>query len=60
MSGTRWPSGWSPTAGCTPKSGVPDGFHYEITVDGKTVYTADPSLTEEQRTLIQRVLKEGA
>ena len=37
-----------------------DGFHYEITVDGKTVYTADPRLTDEQRTLISRVLKEGA
>ncbi|MEX3099971.1 hypothetical protein DF268_31570 [Streptomyces sp. V2] len=40
--------------------GVPDGFAYEITVDGKTVYAADPRLTEEQRTLISRVLKEGA
>lgn len=44
----------------TPSVGVPDGFHYEITVDGKTVYTADPRLTDEQRTLISRVLKEGA
>ena len=43
-----------------PKAGVPDGFHYEITVDGKTVYTADPRLTEEQRKLISKVLKEGA
>ncbi|MFD5077861.1 protealysin inhibitor emfourin [Streptomyces sp. NPDC058371] len=40
--------------------GVPDGFSYEITVDGKTVYAADPKLTEEQRQLISRVLKEGA
>ncbi|MFI1924062.1 protealysin inhibitor emfourin [Streptomyces sp. NPDC020377] len=40
--------------------GVPDGFSYEITVDGRTVYAADPRLTEEQRTLISRVLKEGA
>jgi hypothetical protein len=40
--------------------GVPDGFSYEITVDGKTVYAADPRLTEEQRTLISKVLKEGA
>ncbi|MCX4974615.1 MULTISPECIES: protealysin inhibitor emfourin [unclassified Streptomyces] len=40
--------------------GVPDGFSYEITVDGKTVYAADPRLTEEQRSLISRVLKEGA
>ncbi|BBC36465.1 putative Metalloprotease [Streptomyces graminofaciens] len=44
----------------TPPLGVPDGFAYEITVDGKTVYCADPRLTDEQRTLISRVLKEGA
>ena len=44
----------------TPPLGVPDGFSYEITVDGKTVYAADPRLTEEQRELIRRVLKEGA
>ncbi|GAA3822934.1 hypothetical protein GCM10022403_065510 [Streptomyces coacervatus] len=43
-----------------PSIGVPDGFNYEITVDGKTVYAADPRLTEEQRKLISRVLKEGA
>ncbi|CUW28391.1 MULTISPECIES: protealysin inhibitor emfourin [Streptomyces] len=44
----------------TPPAGVPDGFGYEITVDGRTVYAADPRLTEEQRELISRVLKEGA
>jgi glycosyltransferase involved in cell wall biosynthesis len=44
----------------TPPLGVPDGFSYEITVDGKTAYAADPRLTEEQRELIRRVLKEGA
>jgi hypothetical protein len=44
----------------TPPIGVPDGFGYQITVDGKTVYCADPRLTEEQRKLISRVLKEGA
>ncbi|MFE1438880.1 protealysin inhibitor emfourin [Streptomyces sp. NPDC058739] len=44
----------------TPPVGVPDGFSYQITVDGKTVYCADPRLTEEQRRLISRVLKEGA
>ncbi|MEU5362530.1 protealysin inhibitor emfourin [Streptomyces sp. NPDC005925] len=44
----------------TPPVGVPDGFSYRITVDGTTVYCADPRLTEEQRTLISRVLKEGA
>ncbi|WP_133911748.1 protealysin inhibitor emfourin [Streptomyces sp. NBC_00582] len=43
-----------------PSLGVPDGFSYEITVDGKTVYAADPRLTPEQRKLISRVLKEGA
>ncbi|MEU5090211.1 protealysin inhibitor emfourin [Streptomyces sp. NPDC021356] len=41
-------------------AGVPDGFHYEITVDGRTVHAADPRLTEDQRALISRVLKEGA
>jgi hypothetical protein len=44
----------------TPPIGVPDGFSYQVTVDGKTVYCADPRLTEEQRKLISRVLKEGA
>ncbi|MEU9477730.1 protealysin inhibitor emfourin [Streptomyces sp. NPDC048191] len=44
----------------TPPVGVPDGFRYEITVDGRTVYAADPRLTEEQRELVSRVLKEGA
>jgi ribosome recycling factor len=39
---------------------VPDGFSYQITVDGKTVYCSDPRLTDEQRKLISRVLKEGA
>ncbi|MFC8537276.1 protealysin inhibitor emfourin [Streptomyces sp. NPDC057249] len=40
--------------------GVPDGFSYRITVDGRTVHCADPRLTEAQRALISRVLKEGA
>ncbi|MEU6032722.1 protealysin inhibitor emfourin [Streptomyces tauricus] len=44
----------------TPPIGVPDGFSYQITVDEKTVYCADPRLTDEQRKLISRVLKEGA
>ncbi|MEV3860192.1 protealysin inhibitor emfourin [Streptomyces sp. NPDC050095] len=44
----------------TPPIGVPDGFSYTITVDGRTVYCADPRITEEQRKLITRVLKEGA
>ncbi|MHC0429857.1 protealysin inhibitor emfourin [Streptomyces sp. O3] len=44
----------------TPPVGVPDGFGYQITVDGRTVYCADPHLTEAQRELISRVLREGA
>lgn len=44
----------------SPSLGVPDGFHYEITVDARTVHCADPHLTEPQRELIARVLKEGA
>ncbi|MEV5957188.1 protealysin inhibitor emfourin [Streptomyces sp. NPDC051987] len=44
----------------TPVPGVPDGFSYEITVDGRTVYAADPRLSEDERELISRVLKEGA
>ncbi|MFI5977026.1 protealysin inhibitor emfourin [Streptomyces sp. NPDC051452] len=44
----------------TPPAGVPDGFHYEISVDDRTVHAADPRLTEEQRELVSRVLKEGA
>ncbi|MCX2925503.1 protealysin inhibitor emfourin [Streptomyces sp. NEAU-W12] len=44
----------------TPPAGVPDGFSYRITVDGRSVYCADPGLTEEQRALVSRVLKEGA
>ncbi|MEU9699830.1 protealysin inhibitor emfourin [Streptomyces sp. NPDC047981] len=40
--------------------GGPDGFSYEITVDGETVRCCDPRLTEAQRALIERVLKEGA
>ncbi|MEU6124535.1 protealysin inhibitor emfourin [Streptomyces sp. NPDC047123] len=43
-----------------PSLGVPDGFHYQLTVDGRTVYCADPRLTEPQRALISRVLKEGS
>lgn len=44
----------------TPPAGVPDGFSYRITVDGRSVYCSDPRLTEDQRTLIRRVLAEGA
>ncbi|MFD7640945.1 protealysin inhibitor emfourin [Kitasatospora sp. NPDC059795] len=44
----------------TPAYGVPDGFHYEISVDGRTVHCADPELTDSQRELIGLVLREGA
>ncbi|MER6215683.1 protealysin inhibitor emfourin [Streptomyces sp. NPDC048387] len=40
--------------------GVRDGFAYRITVDGRTVSCHDPHLTDAQRSLITRVLKEGA
>ncbi|MEV4948550.1 protealysin inhibitor emfourin [Streptomyces sp. NPDC053755] len=40
--------------------GVPDGFSYEITIDGETVRCGDPRVTEAQRALIRKVLKEGA
>ncbi|MFR9674731.1 protealysin inhibitor emfourin [Streptomyces sp. TR06-5] len=41
-------------------TGVPDGFHYEIEADGEVAYCADPRLSEAQRSLIVRVLQEGA
>lgn len=43
-----------------PARSVPDGFRYTVTVDGHTLHCADPGLTEAQRTLISRVLGEGA
>ncbi|MFC4609794.1 protealysin inhibitor emfourin [Streptomyces maoxianensis] len=44
----------------TPPVGVPDGFSYQITVDSRTVYCSDPRLSDAQRQLISRVLKEGS
>lgn len=41
-------------------AGVRDGFSYRITVDGRTVSCQDPHLSDAQRSLIIRVLKEGA
>ncbi|MGH3312946.1 MAG: protealysin inhibitor emfourin [Streptomyces sp.] len=41
-------------------AGVPDGFHYEIEIDGDTGHCADPRLTEAQSALVRTVLKEGA
>ncbi|WP_405390913.1 hypothetical protein OG596_25500 [Streptomyces sp. NBC_01102] len=43
-----------------PPTGVPDGFRYRITVGDRTVDCADPRLSDAQRALISRVLKEGA
>ncbi|MFJ9621985.1 protealysin inhibitor emfourin [Streptomyces sp. NPDC101181] len=43
-----------------PPPGVPDGFRYAITAGERTVHCADPGLSEAQRTLVSRVLKEGA
>ncbi|WP_329018570.1 protealysin inhibitor emfourin [Streptomyces sp. NBC_00690] len=43
-----------------PSRGVPDGFSYEISVDGTTVHASEPRLTDAQRELVSRVLREGA
>ncbi|MFF3762846.1 protealysin inhibitor emfourin [Streptomyces sp. NPDC001922] len=43
-----------------PPAGVPDGFSYRITVDGRTFHCAEPRLSDAQRELVTRVLKEGA
>ncbi|MEV4880533.1 protealysin inhibitor emfourin [Streptomyces cyaneofuscatus] len=63
----EWESLAEEVLACTPDappSGVPDGFRYRITVGDRTgdrtVYCADPDLTEAQRTLVSRILKEGA
>lgn len=47
-------------AGPPAGAAVPDGFMYRITAGDRTVHCADPRLTEAQRTLISRVLREGA
>jgi hypothetical protein len=45
----------------TPTFGVPDGFHYSITVDGRAaVHCAEPQLTDSQRDLVALVLAQGA
>jgi len=44
----------------SPPPGVPDGYTYRITVGDRTIHCADPRLTDAQRELITRVLKEGA
>ncbi|MGP3685955.1 protealysin inhibitor emfourin [Streptomyces sp. IBSNAI002] len=45
-----------------PAGGGPvrDGFSYRITVDGRTVSCQEPNLSDAQRTLVSRILKEGA
>ncbi|TVL91914.1 hypothetical protein LRS74_23480 [Streptomyces sp. LX-29] len=47
-------------AEATAVRGVPDGFSYEITVDGRTAHCADPHLSDAQRELVRAVLREGA
>jgi hypothetical protein len=42
-----------------PAYGVPDGYHYTIVVDGRTVHCADPQLTDSQRELVALVLHQG-
>ncbi|MFD4240645.1 protealysin inhibitor emfourin [Streptomyces sp. NPDC058525] len=39
---------------------VRDGFSYRITVDGRTVSCQEPNLSDAQRALVSRILKEGA
>jgi hypothetical protein len=44
----------------SPSFGVPDGFHYAITVDGRaTVHCTEPQLTDGQRDLVGLVLSQG-
>ena len=48
------------SCGRTPGLGVPDGFHYAISVDGRGVgHCAEPQLTESQRWLIALVMEQG-
>ena len=44
----------------TPTFGVPDGFHYTISIDGRSpVHCAEPQLTDSQSDLIALVLAQG-
>jgi len=44
----------------TATFGVPDGFHYAITVDDRgTVHCAEPQLTDGQKDLVNLVLAQG-
>ncbi|MFD0270999.1 protealysin inhibitor emfourin [Streptomyces sp. NPDC127106] len=49
-----------PAAASPGADRVRDGFSYRITVDGRTVTCQEPDLSEAQRQLITRLLKEGA
>ncbi|MFD3540932.1 protealysin inhibitor emfourin [Streptomyces sp. NPDC058662] len=49
-----------PGRAADPADRVRDGFSYRITVDEHTVACQEPHLTEAQRALVSRVLKEGA
>ncbi|WP_424213847.1 protealysin inhibitor emfourin [Streptomyces sp. BI20] len=39
---------------------VRDGFAYRLVLDGRTLVRREPGLTEHERLLITRALKEGA
>jgi len=44
----------------TPGYGVPDGYHYAISVDERSAgHCSDPQLTDSQRSLIALVLAQG-
>lgn len=43
-----------------PVPGVPDGYHYTVTVDGRTVEFADPNTSDALEELTERVLRDGA
>jgi hypothetical protein len=47
-------------AAAPPTRVVPDGFHYEVDVDGEEARFADPGLTQAQSALVRKVLKEGS
>ncbi|MFD7630384.1 protealysin inhibitor emfourin [Streptomyces sp. NPDC059851] len=47
-------------AGPGTPPGVPDGYQYTVTVDGRTVEFADPDTSDALEELVGRVLKEGA
>ncbi|MFD7625198.1 protealysin inhibitor emfourin [Streptomyces sp. NPDC059851] len=49
-----------PVAASPGADRIRDGFSYRITVDGRTVTCQEPDLSEAQRQLITRLLKEGA